>query len=104
MTGRCPHVSENLLRYAPVPCMDCRGWVLADRTVIGTQEMLRRYPAMSQITAASPRHTMPDYQETAGERVLLGVSLAGRLAGRLLWTMVVLAVFIAVVLALAHAL
>jgi hypothetical protein len=53
-------------------------WVLADRTVIDTRTMLKRYPQMAQV--AGPRQQWPDYEPTAGDWFFKMNRIVGALA------------------------
>lgn len=73
----CDHVEERWLRYAPVECAHCNGWVQADRTVIDTRTLLALHPEMRQIVPAPPSKFMEANAIVGGiARALLGALFA----------------------------
>lgn len=41
----CTHDARRYLRFAPVPCQQCQGWVDKDGSVIDASTAIARYPA-----------------------------------------------------------
>lgn len=84
----CTNPAHQYLHLAPIACPSCRGWLDRDGSVIGTEEMLRRYPQMR--TVVGPRQNWPDYTPSRSDQFFTVNRLVGQLAKTLLLIMLAL--------------